>query len=614
MMLGKELLSGLWVRPECRSYWYSSYRRSFSPFVSPFPFSPLCCDDAVFASKCTGVKLCLNGCTLWSLGSWLGGSWVSARSLVASRTRQWPSCFFVVGARCLSAGRTWDSRVDQQGFEPPPAVCQRWQDQRHTNWAIGSPTPMAILCFCLSRCCFVLFSFSMASVDDGTEAAIPINPFERTAVPWWLVSFVCWLCFGWVCFCVLCRCFAFWFLFRVWVFLLRWCHHAMGLPIGLCTGSLSLLLWPSHLDSLACNLPIQLPASTNLLNDLAKAMKALDGKKTKATKEDYCEALKLNSWGSIARPRLQGEALPGAYSIGFSCVLLVPRRHCDGLTGVLVLCRHGLLWPIFFFQDALISGTWNMQCSVLIDLAKAKRRWKEKKILLLERKKMANPSLGQFTSWPQSRSRKDQLRPQWLTSPPPEAHAWWGALWQQKAARQAIDRRLDSIWDYWSTCWRGVRILSLQIGERKWTLKEWSSPMPNRYTLRSHADDRSNSKRDKQCWISWWQGTSWNLKFSNLCGPYPSSTCGRSNETHAKCFVGRIRPDRQDLSARETWRKGAKRAPAEDPSRPTAAPQREVCKDNFSSGSATSPKSQRGCTTRRSTKQAVNERPFRKVP
>ena len=47
--------------------------------------------------------------------------------------------FFLVGARCLSAGRTWDSRVDQQGFEPPPAICQRWQDQRHTNWAIGSP-------------------------------------------------------------------------------------------------------------------------------------------------------------------------------------------------------------------------------------------------------------------------------------------------------------------------------------------------------------------------------------------------------------------------------------------------------------------------------------------
>ena len=43
------------------------------------------------------------------------------------------SFFFLVGARCLSAGRTRDSRVDQQGFEPPPAVCQRSQDQRHTN-------------------------------------------------------------------------------------------------------------------------------------------------------------------------------------------------------------------------------------------------------------------------------------------------------------------------------------------------------------------------------------------------------------------------------------------------------------------------------------------------
>ena len=38
-------------------------------------------------------------------------------------------------------------------------------------------------------------------------------------------------------------------------------------------------LWLSHLDGHARNLPIQLPANTNLLNDLAKAMKALDGKK-----------------------------------------------------------------------------------------------------------------------------------------------------------------------------------------------------------------------------------------------------------------------------------------------------------------------------------------------
>ena len=44
----------------------------------------------------------------------------------------------MVGARCLSAGRTWDSRVDQQGFEPPPAVCQRWQDQRQLSHRVAS--------------------------------------------------------------------------------------------------------------------------------------------------------------------------------------------------------------------------------------------------------------------------------------------------------------------------------------------------------------------------------------------------------------------------------------------------------------------------------------------
>ena len=75
-----------------------------------------------------------------------GKSWKSSNFVTpddSARNRKMRKIFFLfflVGARCLSAGRTWDSRVDQQGFEPPPAVCQRWQDQRHTNWAIGSPT------------------------------------------------------------------------------------------------------------------------------------------------------------------------------------------------------------------------------------------------------------------------------------------------------------------------------------------------------------------------------------------------------------------------------------------------------------------------------------------
>ena len=48
------------------------------------------CDPAlsVFASKCVGVMSCLNGCSLRSRGSWLGGSLVSAWSFVASLTHQ----------------------------------------------------------------------------------------------------------------------------------------------------------------------------------------------------------------------------------------------------------------------------------------------------------------------------------------------------------------------------------------------------------------------------------------------------------------------------------------------------------------------------------------------
>ena len=53
---------------------------------------------------------------------------------------------------------------------------------------------------------------------------------------------------------------------------------ALRLSNGLCTGPNRPLLWRVF-HSLHVNLTIQTPASTNLLNDLAKAMKALDGKK-----------------------------------------------------------------------------------------------------------------------------------------------------------------------------------------------------------------------------------------------------------------------------------------------------------------------------------------------
>ena len=107
-----------------------------------------------FNRETTSMRLGCLSCDLCALKAWRQVTWSIGldvwphvcHSLGTDRfpfppdkqpRRLW--LFFLVGARCLSAGRTWDSRVDQQGFEPPPAVCQRWQDQRHTNWASGSP-------------------------------------------------------------------------------------------------------------------------------------------------------------------------------------------------------------------------------------------------------------------------------------------------------------------------------------------------------------------------------------------------------------------------------------------------------------------------------------------
>ena len=102
---------------------------------------------------------------------------------------------------------------------------------------------------------------------------IPLSEF----VPWWLVSFGCWFCFcgvGFLCFGLLC---CFLFLFRVLVVL-----FVPSLPWDYLLDYVQVynrsFLWLSQFDGHACNLPIQFPASTNLLNDLAKAMKALDGK------------------------------------------------------------------------------------------------------------------------------------------------------------------------------------------------------------------------------------------------------------------------------------------------------------------------------------------------
>ena len=104
---------------------------------------------------------------------------------------------------------------------------------------------------------------------DGTEAAIAINPIEV----WGFCVLFLLCCFAFV------SCFV-WFV----------CDFiAMGPPNGLCTGRQSLFS-VAYLNGHAYNLPIKFPASTNLLNDLAKAMKALDGKKSSSVqKHPKCE-------------------------------------------------------------------------------------------------------------------------------------------------------------------------------------------------------------------------------------------------------------------------------------------------------------------------------------
>ena len=94
MMIGKALLSGLWVCPECRSpVFFTLDHVSLSLFHCGSSSHHFRGDPAlsVFASKCQDVMSCRDGCSLWSRGSWLGG-------FVASCTLQLAHCDFVVGS------------------------------------------------------------------------------------------------------------------------------------------------------------------------------------------------------------------------------------------------------------------------------------------------------------------------------------------------------------------------------------------------------------------------------------------------------------------------------------------------------------------------------------
>ena len=166
MMLGKELLSGLWVRPECRSY------------------------------RCLfHIRSCLTSClTLHSFFT----------TLVATRRR-----------RCLLRS-VWVYR-----YALTAALCDLgdpgWRDPWFPHWALLllSPSRWYGLCvFCWLSCCFAIPYWD----DTRLSPLASVNPFH----PWTGICHVAvllvWVAFWFGCFCVfMFLCFVgFWCFASVW--------------------------------------------------------------------------------------------------------------------------------------------------------------------------------------------------------------------------------------------------------------------------------------------------------------------------------------------------------------------------------------------------------------
>ena len=128
-----------------------------SPPVSPFiSFSPLSLRHGVVVVcfEVPGWMLCLNGWSLWSLGSWLGGSPVSALSFVASFTLLHGPLLFCSLLFVLLLFR-WPY--------------SRWHTRWHRASYVSELAAIALLCalwfwFC---CCFVCFLFCLLCLWFG---------------------------------------------------------------------------------------------------------------------------------------------------------------------------------------------------------------------------------------------------------------------------------------------------------------------------------------------------------------------------------------------------------------------------------------------------------------
>ena len=169
-----------------------------SPPVSPFIcFSPLSLRHGVVVVcfEVPGWTLCLNGCSLWSLGSWLGGSPVSALSFVASITLlHGPFVLFRVVFVLLH-------------FRWPYS---RWHTRCHRASYFSELVAIPLLCalwvwFCCGFVCFLFVCLVCGLGFDGTahwtvyksitSALLRLSMFRRPCMIIYNSSFCC----GWTC-------------------------------------------------------------------------------------------------------------------------------------------------------------------------------------------------------------------------------------------------------------------------------------------------------------------------------------------------------------------------------------------------------------------------------
>ena len=114
----------------------------------------------MFASKCQDVILCLDGCSLRSWGSWLGGSLVSALSFVASVSLRLVVLVSSMGLRQHGTQVVICMRRDDTKLSPLASTDLfspiNWNPSRH--FVAVSLFVFCVGCFCLGLFLVLFFA------------------------------------------------------------------------------------------------------------------------------------------------------------------------------------------------------------------------------------------------------------------------------------------------------------------------------------------------------------------------------------------------------------------------------------------------------------------------